>query len=130
MSSIDLRASSSSGSKSWSELPPRSDENVRQSLATAAMSSWRVMAQKPRPSCSSCQWTGSSWRKSANISCGTPAANRVVGVESDRLPSVASQVVQVFGQVPVGGVLAAALELEALQGHERLHQLVAAGLGE
>ena len=49
MSIIDLRASSSSGSRSWSEVPPSSEEKVRQSLATAVMSAWRVIAQKPRP---------------------------------------------------------------------------------
>ncbi len=77
MSSIDLRASSSSGPRSSSEVPPRSEEKVRQSLATAVMSACLVIAQKPRPSRSACQWTGSSRRSTANISCGTRSAKRV-----------------------------------------------------
>ena len=39
VSIIDLRASSSSGVRSWSDVPPSSDENVSQSFETATTSS-------------------------------------------------------------------------------------------
>ncbi len=66
MSIIDLRASMCSGSRSSSEVPPISEEKSSGERCTVRMSSYRVTAQKPRPSGSGFQWTGSSWRSLAN----------------------------------------------------------------
>jgi hypothetical protein len=82
VSSIDLRASSSAGVRSCSDVPPSSFEYVSQSFETATTSSYRVSAQNPRPSRSGCQKTGASRRSSASQSYGTPRSHRSRSVRS------------------------------------------------
>ena len=50
------------------------EENVAGSRPTAFTSEYLVTAQKPGPSGSGCQWTGSWDRSHRNCSCGWPWA--------------------------------------------------------
>src|SRR5947209_143749 len=125
MSSIDLRASMCSGSRSSSDVPPSSEEKICGLRWTWRMSSYRVMAQKPGPSGSGFQCTGSSWRSALKASCGTAPRNASWSERSMwcAVFVIGLEVMDVLGDLPVGDPAAVALELEPLDRDERVDDL-------
>src|SRR3954447_5598713 len=94
------------------------------------------MHQKPGPSASCWKNTGSSRRRSANISCGTrstklswsarsTSSRRRSGSAAMPMVPPRLEVVEVLLELPLGHVGPVALELEALDRDEGPHELAA-----
>ena len=128
MSSIDLRASSSSGPRSSSEVPPRSEEKVRQSLATAVMSACLVIAQKPRPSPLVLPvhrvLAAQDREHLVRDAIGEAGVIGEIDVREPHLRDLDHQRCRMYSlEVPVGDVLAVALQLEPLHRQEGVDDL-------
>ena len=127
MSIIDLRASIWSGSRSSSEVPPSSERvelDVAVDLADVVVAGDRPEARGRRARGSSGR--GPRARRVANHSCGTRVDERVVVGEVDLAAVVVMaflEVVEVLVDLPVRDPRAVALDLEALDGQERVDDL-------